>query len=157
MPAQARGSLLVIGIGSELHGDDAAGRMVAARIEALPLDGVRVRSVVQLVPELVEDLATCATVVFVDADPGCAATTVRPVRAATGTPAVTHHTTPAGLLQLAEAVGVPVPRAVLLGVPARCLGLGSLLSEQTRAGVELAVEAILQLAEARPAAPGDGG
>lgn len=157
MPAAAHGHLLVIGIGSELHGDDAAGRLVAARLEALPLDGVRVRSVVQLVPELVEDLAACATVVFVDADPGCDATTVREVRAATDTPAVTHHTTPAGLLQLAEAVGVPVPHAVLVGVPARCLGLGGLLSAQTRAGVDRAVEVILQLAESRPAVPGDGG
>lgn len=149
MPEDPSGRLLVIGIGSELHGDDAAGRMVAARIEALELGDVRVRSVVQLVPELVEDVATCAGVVFVDADTSCTVTTVQEVHASAGGAAATHHTTPARLLQLAGTIGARVPPAVLVGVPARSFGLGSDLSPETRTGVGRAVEMIL-----RRAAPG---
>jgi hydrogenase maturation protease len=140
------GGLLVIGIGSELHGDDAAGRVVAARVEVMQLAGVQVRSMVQLVPELVEDLATCTRVAFVDADPGCAVTTVRDVQAAADGVTSIHHMTPAGLLRLAEAVGVRVPDAVLVGVPAESLSLGCGLSPQTRAGIDTAVAALLQLA-----------
>ena len=144
-------SLLVIGIGSELRGDDAAGRMVAARVEALNLDGVRVRSVVQLVPELVEDLASCTDVVFVDASLACTVATTRWLEPTPGVAALTHHTTPEGLLGLAATVGVTPPRAALIAVPAPSLGLGDRLSVLSRAGIEQAVELIARLHRARHA------
>ncbi|HEY6795956.1 MAG TPA: hydrogenase maturation protease [Kineosporiaceae bacterium] len=144
MPAD-QVDLLVIGIGSDLHRDDAAGRVVADRVEALGLAGVGVRSLCQLVPELVVDLARCARAVFVDADPGCTEVTVRRVDPADGGTTVTHHATPAGLLRLAGAVGVRPPDAVQLGIPATHLGLGVVLSRQTRSGVETAIEMITRL------------
>lgn len=137
--------LLVIGIGSELHGDDAVGRVVADRLEHLNLPGVRVRSVCQLVPELVQELATCTRVVFVDADPCCSEVTVREVSAAEGGTVVTHHADPSGLLRLAVTVSVAPPTALLIGVPARCLDLGSELSPQAQDGVEVALETIRRL------------
>lgn len=138
----------MIGIGSRLRNDDAAGRAVADRVERLRLPGVRVRSVDQLVPELVEDLARCARAVFVDADP--ASTSVRLsalVPAPAGTRA-THHTTPGQLLTLAETVGARVPRAILLAVPATDLGLGTALSGRAARGVRAAVTVVAAMARA---------
>jgi hydrogenase maturation protease len=139
------GGLLVVGIGSELHGDDAAGRVVASRIGALRLAGVQVRSMVQLVPELVEDLATCVRVAFVDADPSSVVTAVWEIRSVVDKTTSIHHMTPAGLLRLVEVVGLHVPDAVMVGVPAQSFDLGSGLSPLTRTGIDAAVEAILQL------------
>jgi hydrogenase maturation protease len=147
MRTDPAGGLLVIGIGSDLHGDDAAGRIVADRIDDLQGDGILVRSVIQLVPELVEDLVNCSLVVFVDADLECTAMIVRPLEAAAVGKSVTHHLTPAGLLRLAVTVGVTPPPAVLIGIPVRRLVLGSGLSAQAKAGIEAAVGAIMELAE----------
>lgn len=141
----------MIGIGNDLRCDDAAGRLVAARVQRLGLPGVRVRSVCQLVPELVEELATCAHLVFVDADPDSAVVSVRPISAqpvAVGgaRASMTHHPTAAGLLRLAQTAGVPVPTAVMVGVPARELGLGTCLSTEAADGVEAAIAVVADLA-----------
>jgi hydrogenase maturation protease len=138
--------LLVVGMGNELRGDDAAGRAVAERVEALRLPGVEVRSVCQLLPELVDDLARCSGAVFVDADPSCAEVDVRQVVPAGGArPAVTHHLTPAAVLALAAVVGPVPPDAVLVAVPARRFDLGGELSPEAAAGVDAAVEEVTRL------------
>lgn len=138
----------MIGIGSRLRNDDAAGRAVADRVERLRLPGVRVRSIDQLVPELVEDLARCTRVVFVDADPVSTSVRLSPLVPAPAGTRTTHHATPGQLLALAETVGAPAPRAVLLAVPATDLGLGTALSRRAAHGVRVAVTVVAAMARA---------
>ncbi|MFM7313194.1 MAG: hypothetical protein ACKO0M_08520 [Cyanobium sp.] len=57
---------LVIGIGNRLRGDDGVGFWLAERAEGLQLP-VKVKAVHQLTPELVDDLAGAARVLFIDA------------------------------------------------------------------------------------------
>src|SRR5579872_2398967 len=70
--------VLIIGYGSWLRGDDAAGRLAARRLAERGFDAVDVH---QLTPELADRVASAGTVVFLDADAGLApgAVTVRPV------------------------------------------------------------------------------
>ncbi len=140
---------LVIGFGNDLRGDDAAGRLVADGVRRLAPRGVRVRSIAQLVPELVLELAGSGGVVFVDADRDALQVSVREVLAGGDGDALTHHLTPAGLLRLARTVGIEPPPALLVTVPARDLGLGRKLSAATDAGVRAATELVAELVEGR--------
>ena len=138
-----RTAVLVVGYGRELRGDDRAGRIVADRVGALGLPGVRVRSVTQLVPELAEEIARAERVVFVDAAIGADSTTVRPVVPETNVSgALTHHCTPASLVGLAALVGRAPATVELVSIPARNLEIGEELSDATTDGMERAVELI---------------
>ncbi|MDY7101799.1 MAG: hydrogenase maturation protease [Actinomycetota bacterium] len=157
MTVTARGpagpSLLVIGYGNDLRRDDGAGRVVADRVEALGLDGVTVRSVVQLVPELATDIAAADHVVFVDASvagPGDGPAVDEPeiveVVAAPDHLGLAHHATPAGLLALAGAVSQRRPRSTVISIPADDLGIGAGLSPPTDRAATRAVELVVALA-----------
>jgi Ni,Fe-hydrogenase maturation factor len=61
------GIVLVIGVGNDLRGDDGAGRAVVEQVTRAAVPGVRAIWSQQLVPELVEPLATARLIVFVDA------------------------------------------------------------------------------------------
>lgn len=140
---------LVIGVGNELRGDDSAGRVVADRIEALDLEGVTVRSVTQLVPELALDVAAAARVLFVDADVTVAEPVVRSLQrrgpAADDPGALTHHVTPEVLVGLAALVGPVAPATVeQLSIPAASFDLGASLSPATAQGVDDAVTLIVE-------------
>jgi hydrogenase maturation protease len=138
--------VLVLGIGSELRSDDAAGRYVAERIGQLARPGVEARSVHQLTPELATDLAGRRLVVLVDADVEVDAVTVRPLpRAAATVGAMTHHLDPAALLGLVDLFGPRPDEVVLVAVPVHDLGLGTELSPATAAAVEDAVERVRSL------------
>lgn len=139
---------LVIGCGNDLRSDDRAGREVAARVEALDLPGVAVRSVTQLVPELVLDIALADVVVVVDADVTAAVTTISAVAPPTGdapSRASTHHLEPAGLLRLAAATGRVPTATFAVSVPVVELGVGERMSPVTEQGVERAVDLIAGL------------
>ena len=142
--------VLVVGVGSDLRRDDAAGRHVAEEIEALSLGGVAVRVVTQLVPELVEPISESDLVVFVDASVAVGEVTAGPVAPLAGS-GQSHHSSPGALLALAERLGSSVPAAFLVEVPARDLSLGEGLSEETAAAVPEAVEAVAALITAGPA------
>ena len=138
-------AVLVLGVGSELRSDDAAGRRVAEAIaEVAPAD-VEVRSVHQLTPELALDLAGRDQVVIVDAAVDVADVTVRRIDPATVEPAFSHHLDPTALLALAARLGA-VPRALtVVSVPAHDLGLGTQLSQATAAAVIEATTQVLEL------------
>ena len=59
-------SVLLIGYGNELRGDDAIGRMAVERLHPLLPDS-ELASCHQLTPELAHSLAGCAVAIFVDA------------------------------------------------------------------------------------------
>ncbi len=139
---------LVIGVGSTLRRDDAAGREVAERIDRLGLAGVSVRVVTQLVPELIVEMADVDRVVFVDADVAAGSPLVRAVtREETGS--LTHHGRPEHLLALAERAGFGVPEAHCVGVPVHDLGLGTGLTSRCEAGIPAAVAAVLEVVRAK--------
>ena len=136
---------LVVGYGSDLRGDDAAGRRVAERIASLALPGVRARSLHQLAPELAAELAGCRLVVFVDADPGAGEVTVGALEPAESETSTTHHAAPEGLLSLAGRLFGHSPRAVLVRVPATDFEIGAGFSPMTQKGIDQAVAAVTAL------------
>lgn len=137
---------LVIGIGNDLRSDDGAGRVVADRIEGLGLEGVQVRSLSQLTPELALEIAKVDTVVFVDASVEVSKTTVTEVAPlpATGS-AVAHFADPGTLLGMTETIGTIPERAFLVSIPVADLGLGLGLSPIATLGVDRAVAMISHL------------
>lgn len=149
--------VLVIGFGSDLRGDDAAGRRVADAVGALGLPGVRVLSVHQLVPELAADLAASRRAVFVDATVDGERVDVRRVGPASGGRPMTHRFDPPALLSLAGRIG-PVPEeARVVTVPARDLRLGAALSPTASAAVREAVDRVAELCRGAAARPGTAG
>ncbi|MDI1336935.1 MAG: hydrogenase maturation protease [Lacunisphaera sp.] len=136
-------TLLVIGYGNTLRQDDAAGPLVAERIGALGITGVRVMACRQLTPELAAELAEAVSVVFVDAT----SDTSREVELERIAPAdsakiTTHAADPGALLAMARELYGSAPAAWLLKVPAEKFGHGERLSELTLAGIEAAVSEI---------------
>jgi hydrogenase maturation protease len=116
--------MLVIGVGSLLRGDDAIGWRVVEEIERRAIPGMEVRTVTQLVPELVDLMATAPLVVFVDADAGVARPELRPVLPAVEGP-LTHHATPESLCRLLTTIGWVCPPVYVLGMPAHSFELGA--------------------------------
>lgn len=137
------GSLLVIGYGNTLRGDDGVGVKVAEAVAALNLSGVRVVTSQQLTPELAEVISQASSVVFVDgaADAACGAE-LREVPHARPAQILAHRFDPASLLALADALFGHQPRAWLLAVAMTDVGIGEGLSPAAGRNMKEAVEII---------------
>lgn len=145
-PKSGVAEILIVGYGNDLRSDDGAGRVVAARIEAMGLPGVAVRSQTQLTPELARAVTRADVVMFVDANVDCTEMTVLPVESGDrGPQSLSHHTDPAALLLLAGDLGRVPPHTHAVSIPASNLGLGFDLSPATAAAVEEAVETIVEI------------
>ena len=138
---------LVIGYGSDLRGDDAAGRRAAERLSARGLPGVEVRSVTQLTPELADELGD-RQVVFMDATVTQDEVAVVELDVRPSAGPVSHHLDPGGLLELAGVLGAPPRAAWVVHIPAVDLGLQTALSDRTRAAVDEAVARVVDLCRA---------
>jgi hydrogenase maturation protease len=164
--ANGADAVLVIGVGNDLRGDDGAGRAVVEELARLAVPGLHPIWSHQLVPELAEQIAVARMVVFVDAavppdrspnETGPNATgpnATRPIgvrRVAASAPAVGgHQGGPEALLGLTALVGMNVPEAYVVSLPADDLRLGTQLSAPVRAAVAAAVAAVLRLAATSP-------
>jgi hydrogenase maturation protease len=142
--------VLVVGYGNDLRSDDGAGRWVADRIDEMGLDGVEVRSMAQLTPEVSLQIEDRDLVVFVDASVAVSELTVADLDPAGGTSTgpgsvMTHHGDPASVLAMAAAEGHVPSRSVLVSIPAAELGMGFTFTEGTMDASRRAVEAILEL------------
>ena len=145
-------TFLVIGYGNTLRSDDAAGPLVAARVDALGIPGVRVVACPQLTPELAAELAEAGTVVFVDATADVTREVVRKPLAPDDTcPVSSHATDPRALLAMARELYGRAPAAWLLEVPAEDFEHGEELSVVTARGIEAAVGQIRALVAGRTA------
>lgn len=138
-----RASLLVIGCGNTLRGDDAAGFEVARSVEAWGLENLRALPVHQLTPELAQDLMSVDEVVFVDAS--CEDRSLRiqsvgqfgdPLATAS---AVAHSMSPSALLSFTRQVYGHSPRAWLIGIPAFSFDRPDDISPSTRQSMDEAV------------------
>jgi hydrogenase maturation protease len=139
--------ILVIGYGSTLRGDDAAGPLVAEKVAEWGRTDVRALAAHQLTPELAETLAGARLVVFVDARHGSETGEVRaePLEPADAAPTLGHVGNPRALLALARALYGRCPEAWLIAIPAPDLGFGDKLSPVAERGVAAALEEVRRL------------
>jgi len=139
---------LVIAIGNTLRQDDGLGPRAVAGLSPRP--GVRTLTVQQLGPQLAEDLAAAARVLFVDARQGGEEISLAPVPRR---PVPTGHAlTPGGLVELTLALYGRAPDAHLLTAPGVAFGFGEMLSPRTAALLPQIEDAIETWIEDRPAA-----
>jgi hydrogenase maturation protease len=136
----------MVGLGNDLFGDDAVGPRVAEAVASWRRPGVEAFAVRQLLPELAAELARFRTVVFVDADrsPDAVGELV-PLAAADAPTSLGHVLGPAHLLALTRALGLPVPGAWVLPVPATNFGPGERISDGARRGMASALDRLAML------------
>jgi hydrogenase maturation protease len=119
---------LVIGLGNELRGDDAAGLLAAREFRALALAGVEVEEHTGDVAALAESIATHQEVVIVDAVASRAPVgTVLELEAGVGqdrTRSSSHGLGVSEALALAQALGA-APHVRLIGIAGTDFDLGS--------------------------------
>ena len=146
---------LVLGVGNDLRGDDAAGPLVARtlawQLERAGNRSWRVMVVHGLTPELIDDLAAVDRVYFVDASADLDLVNPRWFVHGAGPreqrPLLGHALDAAGLLAWCEAVHGRTPSAATLALPARSFELGASLTPIAAAGVEWAIVELERLAQ----------
>lgn len=148
------GTILILGYGNDLRGDDGAGRRAAAQVEAWRLPGIEVRALHQLTPELAAPLAAADCTIFLDAHPAADGTEVRVHRLQRTTPAarLAHTCDPQGLLALAQTAFGRTPEAWWITIPATDFSVGAPLSPLTERGIADALATVRHLLAPSPAA-----
>jgi hydrogenase maturation protease len=141
------GTILVIGYGNDLRGDDAAGQRAAHAVAAWGLPRVEVLAVHQLSPELADPLAAAERAVFLDAHSASSAPTARVRRISPATPPAGggHASDPRTLLALAERAFGRAPEAWWITMPASDFSFGAALSPVAECGIAEALKAIRPL------------
>lgn len=130
-------SILVIGYGNTLRGDDALGPEVATLIEQQKFPGVFAVTVHQLTPELADPISAADAVVFIDASSDPASeVSLRPLAAADQVEVRPHFGHPAALLKLAAQTFQRCPAAWLLTVPGFDFGFKGGLSARAQAAAQ---------------------
>jgi hydrogenase maturation protease len=139
-------SLLVIGYGNTLRGDDGVGPRVAEAVGALGLPNVRTLICHQLSPEHAAPIAVAETVVFVDAAVDAPADVqLRPILPSDTSQLMAHAADPGIMLALSRDVFGHVPCAWWLTIPAVNLAFTEELTATARRGCVEAVEKIRAL------------
>jgi hydrogenase maturation protease len=142
-------TILIVGVGNTLRGDDGAGPETARRLaEALAVtleehageDAVRLLLLHQLTPEVALELAQpdVEAAIFTDAAADSAPGEVRVLRlhAAGGDAPSSHHVAPALLLAMAQALYGRCPPAWLVTVGGAAYGHGEGFSPEVAAALE---------------------
>jgi hydrogenase maturation protease len=130
-------SILVIGYGNSLRGDDAVGPVVAQAIADWSLPNLKILSLHQLTPELADDLAKVDTVYFVDAciDKDLEHPRVTEIQAKLSSVTISHFSSPSDLLALTMQIYDHVPQAYVIEIPAQAFDLSEELSGIAQTGV----------------------
>jgi len=138
------GTVLVIGYGSDLRGDDAAGQCAAREVASWRVPHVEVLALHQLTPELAASLAATDRAIFLDAHSAADGPAVRVRRIFPNTPNihVGHASEPQAALALAESAFGRAPEAWWVTIPALDFSFGAALSLVAERGVADALEAI---------------
>jgi hydrogenase maturation protease len=139
MPELTMTNLLVIGYGNYLRGDDAVGRRLAEAMEAWRIPDIAVRTVHQLVPELVEDLQGAERVLFLDAVASAGEVNLWKIAAASGNQFLNHHCDAGGLLALTCQLYGRCPEGWLLTVPGYHFDLSEGISPGAQANMTKAL------------------
>lgn len=135
---------LIVGYGNPGRGDDAAGWLVAEKVERRWGDRVEVTTLHQLDVVLAERLSSHQRVVFVDAEVTEDDTRLSPTRLEPATDIwdLTHSLTPQAILALASSLYNAQPEGYLVTVRAERFDFGALPSARTLQDVERAVDDI---------------
>lgn len=140
MPAQAAPVALLITLGNPLRRDDGVAHTVpdclfcADEVESCPL--------LQLTPEVADDIAGYDIVVFIDADAGAVDLSIEPIEQPPPAPALTHVSRPAEIVELSRALFGFSGQAFLCRIPVDDFSAGEKLSRRASA---LAVQAAKKL------------
>lgn len=138
--------VLLLGVGNELRGDDAAGRRVADVVAGWDRPGVTVVQAQQLVPELATVVSRAATVVLIDAAVGGSDTpSLVPISANAASGPLSHSTSLPELLALARCLEGRAPQAWVLAVPADSFEYGAAFSPRCRRGIDDAIRLLAAL------------
>jgi hydrogenase maturation protease len=145
-------TLLVIGYGNDLCGDDAAGPRMADAVAAWRLPHVRALALHQLTPDLAAPLSEADLAIFVDAGlpSEVSELQIRPV-APSGPSRLGHTSDPGTLLGLAAALYGRAPEAYLLVVPGLAFAFGDPLSPRTERAMDAALIWLRDTLTHRPA------
>jgi hydrogenase maturation protease len=130
---------LYIAIGNPLRGDDGVARAV---LERLP-PGVDSREVLQLLPEMADEIAAYDRVVFIDADRDAKVVRIEPVIEQCCEPAITHTLSPAALVGLSRSLFGFSGKAFLCRIPARDFTFREALNQETSMAARAGSEAIV--------------
>ncbi len=146
-------TVLLLGYGNELRGDDAVGPRVAATVEGWKLPGVRSLALHQLTPELADPISRAEAVIFVDAtaSPTVTETAAIPLEPVSQSELAAHTSDPRTLLALALPLFGRCPPAWLIQIPVEQFVLGQPLSATATRGVAAALESIRRLMQTYPA------
>lgn len=134
---------LVLAIGNTLRGDDGAAHHLADYLGAR--QGVDVRRVHQLTPELAAEMAGVRITVFVDADAAATEARMERVTAAPQRSSVSHTMAPGEIVLLAEQLYGFRGSAYLCHIPAHDFTRDGELSDAAEAGVRAAAELVTML------------
>jgi Ni,Fe-hydrogenase maturation factor len=161
-----RWSVVVIGYGNDLRGDDAVGPLAAAAVAKWDAPGVWALAVHQLTPELAASLAAADLAIFVDARAPASAPRpgrpspplppgesglggegeemilVHPLEPTAVDAAIGHTGDPGALLALTKALYGRYPVAWSITVPARSFAFGAGLSLAAERGLASALQRI---------------
>jgi hydrogenase maturation protease len=137
-------NILIVGVGNTLMGDDGIGAYVAARLEALQLQGVRTVTVQQITSDLLDEMLPADYTVIVDARVEAEPVQFYPVTITdtTGSPQ-SHHASAPLLIQLAKLVYEKELSVMVCAVGAWDLNLEEKLSRRGKKNADQAVSTIL--------------
>jgi hydrogenase maturation protease len=133
---------LVIACGNSLRGDDGVGHAAADIVKSWQTPGVKVLSVHQLVPELIDEMKEVQRVLFIDAgtnnaDRAFEHCNIEPKQSRRF---FGHHDTPANLLALLRELDGRAPEARLLSISACSFdhddGLTAVAGDNVHAAIE---------------------
>ena len=122
---------LLIATGNRLRRDDGVAHTVLERLG--PARDVQSLALLQLTPEVAEDIAGYDTVVFIDADAGAADLSLEPLDRLPSPSALTHVARPAEIVELSKALFGFTGRAFLCRIPVEDLSSGEGLSRRASA------------------------
>ncbi|MGC3958579.1 MAG: hydrogenase maturation protease [Verrucomicrobiota bacterium] len=140
------GSMLVIGYGNTLRGDDGVGPRVAEAVGALRLPGVRTLICQQLSPEHAAPISLAEKVIFVDAAVDAPQEVqLRRLEPSDTTQLMAHAANPCTMLALSRDVFGHVPQAWWLTIPAVNMEFCESLTPEAQRGCAEAIDKIQAL------------
>lgn len=145
------GKTLLIGYGSRIRGDDAAGLVLAEEIRGWQVPGLRVVATPQLYPELAHEIAGAVRVIFLDAAESsgdCPRVTVRSVKCDAAASRIFGHAySPESLLAMSQRLYHSCPQTWIVTIPGFDFDWKDGLSPNARAALPDARKAIINLVE----------
>jgi hydrogenase maturation protease len=142
MSAQ-RNNICIIGIGNTLRGDDGVGAYVCTAIETLNLPGVDTMIVLQLTPDLMEDLQQYKHVIITDASYNCNGFAFYRLGADETNAQSSSHAVNASMFYLLfKKIYSKQPSFYICAIEPEDVSIGSGLTISAKANADIAVRAI---------------